>query len=91
MNTRTPVMITALFFFLTFFSLFTTSNALPAPAPAALANAPASLLGRSYSYVARDDNPSVPSPEIEKHTGDDEFDKEPLTKAMKLMLKMRRR
>ena len=89
MNTKTSAMITTLFFFLTFFSLFTPSFALPTPGPVALTNAPASLLGRSYSYVARDDNPVVPP--IESPAGKEEFDKEPLTQAMRFMLKKSRR
>lgn len=89
MNTKTSAMITALYFFLTFFSLFTPSIALPAPAPGALTNAPASLLGRSYSYVARDDSPIVPP--IETPGGNEEFDKEPLTRAMRFMFKKSRR
>jgi len=48
-------MITTLFlFFLTLFSLFALQWHYLPPAPGVLANAPASLLGRTYSYIARD-------------------------------------
>lgn len=90
MNTKTSSMITTVvLLFLTLFSLLTPSVALPAPAPGALSNAPASLLGRTYSYVARDDTPIARAPESEK--GSEEFDKESLTRAMRFMLKTKNR
>jgi len=85
MNSKSFTMITTFFlFFLTLFSLFAPSVALPVPAPGALANAPASLLGRTYSYTAREDTLVAGS---EKPARRADFDEDPLTEAIKYMLK----
>ena len=84
MNTKTSMINTVFLFFLTICSIVTTSIALPAPAPGALADAPASLMGHTYSYVAHDDTPIVRTPEVD-------FDNEPLLRAIKFMLKTKSR
>jgi len=92
MNTKSSTMITTLLvFFLTLFSLFAPSVALPAPAPGALANAPASLMGRTYSYIAREDALVVRAPGTEKPARREDFDEDPLTEAIKYMLKAKSR
>jgi len=64
--------------------------ALPAlvPAPGALADAPASLLGRTYSYITRDDTLIA---RAEKPGRRENFDEEALTRAIRFMLKTRSR
>jgi len=77
---------TAIFFFLMFFALFAPSLAAPVPAPMAVANAPASLMGRTYILK---DAPVARAPEP-RAVSDESFDKEPLDRAARFMIRTKR-